>query len=456
MRLLKVFLTVVICAHIVACLWYFIAKLEGFNPDTWVSRSGYMDDNDGRIYIAAIYWSFTTMSTVGYGDITAETNIERCLAIGWMLFGVCFFSFTIGSLSSIMARIDSKEVILTNKLAIIEEFSREAKLEKDLKMRLRYALQYSTEKTGFSWADKQNIFNELPRALRYEVALAMHGGAAKTLPFFKGKDPVFISAIIPFLQPQLVEAGEMVYQEDEYADEIYFIQKGRVNYVYGENKLCYKSLQKGTYFGEIEVIRQIPRKYSIQSVVDTDLLIMNKSLMVLIITDFPIIAQEMTDISDMRDKVNDKAKYDMKQLLIKHGKEEEETPKGIDRAPQQILQESEKKNEGEGLKEDIFEQLEKLKTNLENTKSRITGIENQFITLIEEKDKTLNRNLKILDKNCRNNKNVVLMQLSEKDRVLSRIEEKLSYTSELLQNLLKVKSKTPAKRKNLLETAKKT
>jgi len=39
---------------------------------------------------------------------------------------------------------------------------------------------------------------------------------------------------------------------------------------------------------------------------------MNKSLMVLIITDFPIIAQEMTDISDMRDKVNDKAKYDMK------------------------------------------------------------------------------------------------------------------------------------------------
>jgi CRP-like cAMP-binding protein len=63
-----------------------------------------------------------------------------------------------------------------------------------------------------------------------------------------------------------------------------------VNYVYGENKLCYKSLQKGAYFGEIEVIKQIPRKYSIQAIVDTDLLIMNKSLMVLIITDFPIVA----------------------------------------------------------------------------------------------------------------------------------------------------------------------
>ena len=201
-------------------------------------------------------------------------------------------------------------------------------------------------------------------------------------------------------------------------------------------QMKYTTYKKGTYFGEIEVIRQIPRKYSIQAVVDTDLLIMNKSLMVLIITDFPIIAQEMTEISDMRDKVNDKAKLDMKQLLIKHGKEEDEENKGLEPVSE-IKPEPEKKVEGDGLKEDIFDQLERLKSNLENTKSRIAGIENQFMTLIEEKDKTLNRNLKILDKNCRNNKNVVLMQLSEKDRVLSRIEEKLSYTSELLQNLLK-------------------
>jgi hypothetical protein len=39
---------------------------------------------------------------------------------------------------------------------------------------------------------------------------------------------------------------------------------------------------------------------------------MNKSLMVLIITDFPIVAQEITEIADMRDRVNDKAKMDMK------------------------------------------------------------------------------------------------------------------------------------------------
>jgi hypothetical protein len=35
-RLMTVFVSVAVIAHISACLWYFMAKLEGFGPDTWV------------------------------------------------------------------------------------------------------------------------------------------------------------------------------------------------------------------------------------------------------------------------------------------------------------------------------------------------------------------------------------------------------------------------------------
>jgi hypothetical protein len=124
--------------------------------------------------MAALYWTYTTMSTVGYGDISARTNLEKILSIFLMIFGVCFFSFTIGSLASIFNRIDSKEATLNNKMAAIDEFARDAKLDRELVVRLRYALQYSTEKAGFSWDDKRELFDELPRDLRYEVACAMH------------------------------------------------------------------------------------------------------------------------------------------------------------------------------------------------------------------------------------------------------------------------------------------
>lgn len=73
-----------------------------------------------------------------------------------------------------LSSIDTKETVLTHKLALIDEYAKEVNLSKDLKMRLRHALKYSTERLGFSWGDKHDIFLELPRQLRYEVAMFMH------------------------------------------------------------------------------------------------------------------------------------------------------------------------------------------------------------------------------------------------------------------------------------------
>ena len=141
-------------AHIIACIWVFASRIENFSPDTWVVRFEYRDDPDDTVYLAALYWTFTTMSTVGYGDITARTGLEQTLSIILMLFGVVFFSFIIGSISSIFNRIDSQEAYISQKMDVIDEFARESKIEKDLKNRLRHAFAYSTEKSGFTWIDK--------------------------------------------------------------------------------------------------------------------------------------------------------------------------------------------------------------------------------------------------------------------------------------------------------------
>jgi CRP-like cAMP-binding protein len=58
-----------------------------------------------------------------------------------------------------------------------------------------------------------------------------------------------------------VNRNEVVYKEDEYADEIYFIVRGRINYVATEENYDYKSLNRGGYFGDIEVMKRMPRKY---------------------------------------------------------------------------------------------------------------------------------------------------------------------------------------------------
>ena len=71
-------------------------------------RFGILDDDNFRKYISSLYWSVATVLTVGYGDIHAQTNPERLISVLWMMIGVGFYSFTIGTLTSVLGRIDTR------------------------------------------------------------------------------------------------------------------------------------------------------------------------------------------------------------------------------------------------------------------------------------------------------------------------------------------------------------
>lgn len=80
-RLLTMGYIILILSHFVACMWFFTAKLEEFAPVTWVQRHGFGDSSNSRLYLASLYWAFTTLTTVGFGDIYAFTPSEMVLAI---------------------------------------------------------------------------------------------------------------------------------------------------------------------------------------------------------------------------------------------------------------------------------------------------------------------------------------------------------------------------------------
>jgi CRP-like cAMP-binding protein len=45
-----------------------------------------------------------------------------------------------------------------------------------------------------------------------------------------------------------------LYRKNDYADEVYFISKGRVLFVYGPSNFTFKTMLEGSYFGEIELL----------------------------------------------------------------------------------------------------------------------------------------------------------------------------------------------------------
>jgi len=58
-------------------------------------------------YLISLYWSVTTITTVGYGDISGVNNTERTFCALVMIVGVISFSFASGSLSSILQNFDN-------------------------------------------------------------------------------------------------------------------------------------------------------------------------------------------------------------------------------------------------------------------------------------------------------------------------------------------------------------
>ena len=89
-------------------MWDFSAKLDNLGPDTWVVRMGLENKSKGSLYLFSLYWAITTLTTVGLGDMNAGTPTERGICILWMMFGVGFYSFTVGSISSVLSSMDTE------------------------------------------------------------------------------------------------------------------------------------------------------------------------------------------------------------------------------------------------------------------------------------------------------------------------------------------------------------
>lgn len=111
-RMLSVIIYVVFSLHIITCLWIVTSKNDNYHPDTWLVRTGADEQSPSHQYLIALYWAFQTVTTVGFGDIPAITVSERCLALFWMVFGVGFYSFTVGNLTSIITSLDAKSAII--------------------------------------------------------------------------------------------------------------------------------------------------------------------------------------------------------------------------------------------------------------------------------------------------------------------------------------------------------
>lgn len=315
-KLINFVITTFVGIHIMGCLWYLAAKYEGLEPDSWVVRYGILDEPTHTLYISSIYWAMVTLSTIGYGDILPRTILEKFIAIIWMIFGVGFYSFTVGSLTSLLYSIDSSDSILNTKLFAIQQFAKEKGLDSTLISKLHKAVRYNSHQNEVSWSNKLDLLENIPQHLKYSLSKRMHHRATHHFTFFQHKSISFISQTITYLKPSHISDGEYIYVIGQHPDEVYFLSKGRANFVVGGSEIVYKSFLKGSYFGEWEVINRLSREDNTKAFGTCEFLVMSSKQFRSILEEYPYEAKQIRKIAAEKAKRTQKAKDELIELLI--------------------------------------------------------------------------------------------------------------------------------------------
>lgn len=188
------------------------------------------------------YYMLTTLATVGYGDFFPLTNIERVICVVVMLFGVAFFSYIMGRFIEIIEEFNSEkktgtendESDLKNWFTLLAKFKKNKVLSKRLTKKIQNYFEYYWDNDRLAAIKADNEYMKaLPRSIKMIMINYLFGDVLFMFrQFFRTVDNLdskFLASVCFGFQPRKFEEGEIIYEEEEEAPEVYFIMSGSVS-----------------------------------------------------------------------------------------------------------------------------------------------------------------------------------------------------------------------------------
>ena len=250
--MLKMGVLVLIVAHWSACVWGLadssVRDSDDLETQTWVTAAAEakgMDETSVHDrYVVALYFSFYTLTSIGYGDITAAniTEVYACCFI--MVFGSVFWAYVIGNFCSIVSSSDVFGIEFRQRMDELNRMMRERRFHPQLAQRCR--LYYVESKEMKRVLNYRRLEEEMSTAMRGEVAIACNRAWLDRVWYLKAAPPAFIVEISQCLQPMTFAPMEPI----QFEQTLFIVRRGIVA------KLG-KPLSSGAVWGQDFVVDDI-------------------------------------------------------------------------------------------------------------------------------------------------------------------------------------------------------
>lgn len=163
-------------------------------------------------YTTSLYWAFTTMVTVGYGDITPQNTKERLLTMCSMLIASGVFAYTLNSIGTIVSRYNMLAGQYREKMNYVTKFLIAKQIPKELRDRIRRYLEYVWETKKQIKIEEKEVMAMLNENLREKITVYLNGRILKKMKFFENFGLDFLSELTFYFQTMMFASDEFVFQ----------------------------------------------------------------------------------------------------------------------------------------------------------------------------------------------------------------------------------------------------
>jgi hypothetical protein len=307
LRVVKFLASILLLMHWLACIWFFSALSSGFPADSWAARANIVDSGPIAQYIRSLYWTITTMTTVGYGDITPARSIEYVLSAIIMLMGASLYAFIIGSIASLLSSIQAAKNSHWERIDSVTEFLRQRQVPAAIDAKVRNYYEYIWER--YRGLDKNEMLNDLPGPLRLEILLHLASNMLATVPLFKHCSPALRNALLTSLDSKTYTPDSFIANEGELGKSIFFVVEGSVEIISVQNNKSWGTMGEGDYFGFMSLALGERRTASIKAIGYCDMLILDKE-------NFDRVKAEFPEFHDVLKRVSAERTEQISELVL--------------------------------------------------------------------------------------------------------------------------------------------
>ncbi|XP_039054051.1 potassium channel KAT3-like isoform X2 [Hibiscus syriacus] len=283
-RCTKLVSVTLFAVHCAGCFNYLIADRYPDPSRTWIGAvyPNFKQHSLWDRYVTSIYWSITTLTTTGYGDLHAENPREMLFYIFYMFFNLGLTAYLIGNMTNLVVHWTSRTRNFRDTVRAASEFVTRNQLPPHIQdqMLSRICLRFKTE--GLK---QQDTLNSLPKAIRSSIAQHLFLHIVQKAHLFQGVSHDFLSQLVSEMDAEYFPPKEDVILQNEAPTDLYILVSGAVILIShddGHDQIMEK-VATGDMFGEVGVLCYRPQPYTARTTELCQILRMNATSLMNII-----------------------------------------------------------------------------------------------------------------------------------------------------------------------------